>query len=77
MSFGHFLTNVDQKFLLAVGGNSAGLLNFGKQPCPYDLVTPWEFGTRHQVSVLQKFFFISDIRKIKLKCLSLASNWPY
>jgi hypothetical protein len=33
---------------LTVGGNSAGLLNFGRQPCPYDLVSPWEFGTRQQ-----------------------------
>ena len=32
--------------LFLVGGNSAGLLNFGRQPCPYDLVSPWEFGTR-------------------------------
>ena len=31
-----------------IGGNSAGLLNFGRQLCPYDLVTPWEFGTRRK-----------------------------
>ena len=29
-----------------VGGNSAGLLNFGRNNCPYKLVTPWEFGTK-------------------------------
>ena len=29
-----------------VGGNSAGLLNFGRNSCPYKLVTPWEFGTK-------------------------------
>ena len=29
-----------------VGGNSAGLLNFGRSSCPYKLVTPWEFGTK-------------------------------
>ena len=29
-----------------IGGNSAGLLNFGRQTCPYKLVTPWEFGTK-------------------------------
>ena len=31
-----------------IGGNSAGLLNFGRELCPYDLVTPWEFGTRRK-----------------------------
>ena len=29
-----------------IGGNSAGLLNFGRNSCPYELVTPWEFGTK-------------------------------
>ena len=46
-----------------VGGNSAGLLNFGKQPCPYDLVSPWEFGTRHQNGKRQ-----TDIH-LKLVCV--------
>ena len=31
-----------------IGGNSAGLLNFGRYSCPYDLDTPWEFGTRQK-----------------------------
>ena len=29
-----------------IGGNSAGLLNFGTLQCPYSLKTPWEFGTK-------------------------------
>lgn len=29
-----------------IGGNSAGLLNFGRSACPYELTTPWEFGTK-------------------------------
>ena len=29
-----------------IGGNSAGLLNFGRTSCPYLLITPWEFGTK-------------------------------
>ena len=29
-----------------IGGNSAGLLNFGRNSCPYELATPWEFGTK-------------------------------
>ena len=29
-----------------IGGNSAGLLNFGRSACPYELSTPWEFGTK-------------------------------
>lgn len=32
-----------------IGGNSAGLLNFGRDSCPYKLVTPWEFGTKLKV----------------------------
>ena len=31
-----------------IGGNSAGLLNFGRLLCPYNLITPWEFGTRRK-----------------------------
>jgi len=46
-----------------VGGNSAGLLNFGRQPCPYDLVSPWEFGTRQQNGQRQ-----TDMQ-LKLVCL--------
>jgi hypothetical protein len=29
-----------------IGGNSAGLLNFGRLSCPTELITPWEFGTK-------------------------------
>ena len=32
-----------------IGGNSAGLLNFGSLHCPYALRTPWEFGTKDKV----------------------------
>ena len=53
-------------FSHSVGGNSAGLLNFGKQPCPYDLVTPWEFGTRQQNGQRQ-----TDIH-LKLVCMDQA-----
>ena len=53
-----------------IGGNSAGLLNFGRQVCPYDLVTPWEFGTRRKSKQRQVDY------QLEVTCLLESSKHP-
>ncbi|TRY80119.1 hypothetical protein TCAL_14827 [Tigriopus californicus] len=50
-----------------IGGNSAGLLNFGKLSCPYNLRTPWEFGTK------DKSLRRQVDESIQLECLDFQS----
>lgn len=50
-----------------IGGNSAGLLNFGKLSCPYNLRTPWEFGTK------DKSLRRQVDESIKLECLDFKT----
>ena len=64
-----------------IGGNSAGLLNFGRNDCPYNLDTPWEFGTRQKSKSRQVDYQLSvkcidqveETTKVdKLKCGSFT-----
>ena len=57
-----------------IGGNSAGLLNFGRQLCPYDLTTPWEFGTRRKSKKRQVDYQLEVTCEKRFESLSINST---
>lgn len=52
-----------------IGGNSAGLLNFGTLPCPYAMQTFWEFGTKDETKKKRQVD-----RKLVVRCVSDVST---
>jgi hypothetical protein len=59
LDFIYFHTNGVWGIGPKIGGNSAGLLNFGTLECPLALVTPWEFGTKDKAFRRQASYYIS------------------
>ena len=57
-----------------IGGNSAGLLNFGRKLCPYDLVTPWEFGTRRKSKQRQVDYQLEVTCQKSIESLNISLN---
>ena len=50
------------------------MLNFGRQLCPYDLVTPWEFGTRRKSKQRQVDYKLEVTCQSDIKTSSLFQN---